>query len=79
MKKINEILTRHGRFLPKCDIPFTTFAYLYDVVHKNVFYPKYEDVCLRPCPLLPPKEILLAEVTRIVVNAQLTMDDTSKH
>ena len=52
----HEIMTRRGWFLPKCDIPFTTSDYLYDVVHKNVFCPTYEDVRLRPCPHPPPKE-----------------------
>ena len=79
IKKINEILTRHGWFLSKCNIPFTTLVYLYDVVHKRVFYPKYEDVRLRPCPHPPPKEILLNKVTIIEGNAGITIGDSSKH
>ena len=55
-RHFHEIMTQHGWFLPKHDIPFTTSDYLYDVVHKNVFCPKYEDVRLRPCPYPPPKE-----------------------
>ena len=70
---------RHAWFLRKCNILFTTSVYLYDVVHKHVFCPKYEEVRLRPCPHPPPKEMLLKEVTRIAGKAQQTKSDTSKH
>lgn len=71
------MVLRYGYCLPSSQA-FCSVAFMEGVVARTLYCPRYADVRLRPCPLPPPKDLLLAEVNGLLADRQLTLGDTTK-
>lgn len=64
-KDFKEKMTRYGYYLPQSEA-FCTVPYLFGVMQKTIYAPKFAAIKLRPCPTPPLKELILREIEAIL-------------
>ena len=72
-----ELVIRYGYNLPHCQA-FCTVEYMHGVVNGDLYCPKFTESRVAPCPVRPKKEVILAEVVRVLGHSQLTLGDTTR-
>ena len=75
-KHFRELVLRYGYYLPNSS--FCSVAYMHGVLGGSMYYPKYKEVRLLPCPRPPPKPELLAAVQTALARNGKTIGDTSR-
>lgn len=55
-------LHKNSYYLPLKSSSMCTVAWMKDVAHGRAYCFSYEDIRLRPCPVPPKKDVLVAEL-----------------
>ena len=58
-RHLHEIAQRNGWYVPSHKSNFVTVDYLHQVRIGKVYCPKFNEIRLEPCPVHPPKELVL--------------------
>lgn len=75
-KEFYNAMLRNGWYLPKFSTPIVTQAWLDDIRTYRIWYPRYDTLRLRPCPLPPKKLTILEELANACMNANKNMPVT---
>ena len=61
-------MLRNNWYLPSLKTSFCTIAYMDDIRwgKNNIYCPKYTDVKVRPCPIKPLKDEIVAELDKVL-------------
>ena len=60
-KDLKEKMTRYEYYLPQAEA-FCTMSYLFGVMQKTIYAPKFAAIKLRPCSTPPLKELILGKL-----------------
>ena len=66
-------LVKNGWYLPKYKSTIIKIEYLMQVLDGTLWVPMFEEVRLRPCPLKPPKTLLMKELLQEATQQEKTL------